>query len=191
MAIKIRRNVPKPKPVKRRLKKRVHVRGEPTIKTADALVEMRALLSSGYGTEEHARAYFKAYYMQQVSKLQSIIARAEQERSWKFMHGHYMQCAELYVLASVLYEKYPEHVMMTDAAYDNCARFLLRNFDKLKPSFREWYTITCVDLRASTGHAVTLQEPIRWMVYLITGDDIPNVVKVKPKRKHRRVRSRT
>lgn len=175
---------------RRRIKPPKKTKPEPAPDVYEALARMRELLLAGHGTEEDARRYFTYYYTFRVKDLQSIIAKAVETRSWKHMDGCYKQAAELYVLASVLYEKHPEHVIMSDAAYDHLARWLLKNFKKLPKDFRNWYNLTAIDLKAGTGHSVVRQEPIRWMVFVLTGHDEPTpVVRKKPKvRRKRRVK---
>jgi hypothetical protein len=171
---------------RRRIKTRKLAKPEPSVD--ELLAEMRALLLAGHGTEEDARAYFTQQYRHRLNGLQSIITKAVETRSWKHMDGCYMQAAELFVLASVLYEKHPEHVIMSDAAYDHLSRWILKNFKKLPKDFRSWYNITSIDLKAGTGHAVVQQEPVRWMVFLITGHDEPapsSTKKPKVRRKRR------
>lgn len=154
-------------------KRRVKLRAKPkpiTGFTREDVDRMGELLAAGHGTEEHARLYFKALYSLELQDLQSIATRAEKEMSWNFMGDALMQATDLYVLSSILYEKYPEHVFLSDAAFDYLAKFLLKNFDKMPKDFREWYAITTIDLEAGTGHAVLTTEKMRWMVFILTGN---------------------
>jgi hypothetical protein len=150
---------------------------------------MGILLAAGHGDEEDARLYFTHLYAHRLSCIRAQVATAEKNRNWRHMQGSYQLAAETYVLASVLYEKFPnEQPLMSDAAYDYLARFLLRNMGKLSKDFRDWYTITAMDMRAGTGMNVTVQEPIRWMVFLHTGYDMPKTTKPKKKPTRRRIK---
>jgi hypothetical protein len=138
---------------------------------SETVSRMGELLASGHGTQKDAQVYFSAFTKQEVRRFQLIVAKAEEQRSWEFMEGCYTQAMTLYVLASVLYEKHPAHVIMSDSAYDDLARWLLKNFKKLNKEFREGYCITSAGLRAGTGMGVQGDPNIRHMVQHITGID--------------------
>lgn len=165
----------KRKPKRRRVRvassdtAKLYGRRNPSDVAAD-LDRLADILASGHGTEDDARLYFHLRNHNNVHRLQSIVAKARKLRSWEFMEGCYKQATELYVLASILYEEYPDHVLMPDGAFDELSRFLLRNFKKLPKDFRAWYNITAIDLKAGTGHGVIERPEIQDMVSIITGN---------------------
>ncbi len=156
-------------------RRKIKVRAKPKKQTpAELLARMGDILAAGHGDEAMARTYFHALYSDQLARLQSIATRAEADRNWDFMEGCVKQASELYVLAAVLYEKYPEHTILTDGAYDGLSRWLLkhRRSDEIDKDFWRWYNITALDLKAATGTNVTARPPIKWMVYILTGEDM-------------------
>lgn len=126
-----------------------------------------------HGDEAMARQYFTAFHTNMLARLQSIAAKAERERNWSFMEGCYKQATELYVLASVLYEKFPEHTILSDGAFDALAKFLLKHWKEMDQDFAKWYCVTTLGLKASSGYNVAARDPIPQYVYLITGHRIP------------------
>lgn len=156
-------------------KRRITPRKKPkALDVSGALARMGDILAAGHGDEAMARQYFQLLYADRLARMQSIAAKAEKLRSWDFMKGCYKQAGELYVLASVVYEQFPEYHIMTDATFDALAKWLHKNFSKLDDDFKDYYVLTVLDLKASTGHRVRVQDPIRWMVYILTGKEIPN-----------------
>jgi hypothetical protein len=135
---------------------------------------MGEILAAGYGTEEDAARYMEVQARDTLIRLQSIVAKAEKIRSWKFMEGCYSQAMTLYVVASIIYEKHPEYVLMSDIAFDRLARFLLKHWDELSEDFRNWYTISAIDLEASTGYNVTDDMHVRWVVAIHTNTEVNN-----------------
>lgn len=146
------------------------VRKKPQVSDAD-IARMGELIAAGHGTEEHARIYYEALAISHISKLQSIVAKASKERSWKMLNGCFKQAMELYVFASILYEKYPEHVIMSDNAFDSLAKFLLRNWKKLDKDFCSAYNLSAMGFKASTGFGVIPDQLITWMIAVHTGDN--------------------
>jgi hypothetical protein len=132
---------------------------------------MGKILEAGKGSQENAEEYFDLFHANMLARLQSIVAKAESKHSWEFMDGCFKQATELYVLASILYEKYPAYVIMSDGAFDGLAKFLRDNFKKLDPEFCHWYTVTAIDLAAGTGHHVTERPNITSMLKLVVGED--------------------
>ncbi len=139
---------------------------------AAALDRTGEILAAGMGTENDARTYFKHLYTGQLARLQSIAAIAEKERNWEFMEGCIKQATDLYVLAATLYEKFPEHVILSDGAFDGLAKFLLKNQRTADKEFWNWYNVTSMGLKAGSGYNVVAHENIKWMVYLLTGTNM-------------------
>lgn len=150
-------------PPKRKIKIRRKVHAKP-LTSRQMLDRMADILAHGHGTEEDAKRYYELEANYQVFCLQSIISRAQEERSWDFMEGAYAQAMTLYVFASTIYEQFPEETIMSDGAFDALARWMLANFDKLPSDFKEWYVVTSMDLSASTGMNVRPSNMVRWMV---------------------------
>lgn len=119
--------------------------------------------------EGMARQYFTAFHQNMLARLQSIASKAEKQRDWSFMEGCYKQATELYVLASVLYEKFPEHMILSDGAFDALSRFMLKHRKHMDDDFLAWYNVTAMGLKAGSGYNVAARDPIPQYVYLITG----------------------
>lgn len=155
--------------IKKRRKIKVRKRPPSASKNLD---RMGSLLEAGHGDQADAEAYFSAFDKAMLARLQSIAAIAEEKRSWEFMEGCYKQATELYVLASVLYEKFPEHTILSDGAFDALSRFMLKHRKHMDKDFLKWYAVTAMGLKASSGYNVAVRKPIPQYVYLITGKQI-------------------
>jgi hypothetical protein len=159
--------------IKRRVKSSPKAIARKKMKVAqDALTRMGEILAAGHGDEDMVRIYFTHLYTDHLKRLQSIATRAEKERNWDFMHDSILQATELYVLAAALYEKFPEHTILSDGAFDGLARWLFRQSNRADNEFWVWYNITSMGLKAGTGYNVILRPPILWMVYLLTGQEL-------------------
>lgn len=148
-------------------------------------------IAEHFDRPEFAEIYINSFHKSMLSMLQSIAARAERERNWDFMDGAFKQATELYVLASVLYEKFPEHIILSDGAFDGLARWLLKHRGKIDKDFLTWYNVTAMGLKAGTGYNVAAKEPIPQYVYLLTGKRIQEDNGVRTKNKTRLLRGNT
>lgn len=154
---------------RRKIKVRSRPKPKKPINANEAIDRMGEILAAGHGTKEQASQYEHVFADAMLHRMQAIATRAEKERSWKFMDGCYKQATELYVLASALYEKFPDHVMLSDAAYDKLGRFLLNNRKNVDPEFWNWYNVTSMGLKAGTGYDLTLRKPVLRMIHILTG----------------------
>lgn len=158
---------PKPRPAKLRIKPRPQ-----PAKEIDPLDRMGALLEAGHGTVENARFYVDAFYTNMVARMRGVCEKAEKLKSWDFMVGCYKQATELYVLAAILYEQYPEYPpLMSDGAFDALGKFMYQHWDELDAEFTRWYCVTAMGFSAGTGCEVAERPPITAMLKVIVGDD--------------------
>lgn len=152
------------------IKKRRTKRKPQSIVSENPLDRTGNILASGHGTEENAEEFFSAFHADMLRRMQDISRKADAGESWDFMDGCYKQAMELYALAATLYERHPDHVIMTDSSFDSLARWLNKNYDKLDPDFRSWYAITAIDLRAATGMNICIQPPISNMLEILLNE---------------------
>lgn len=158
---------PKPRPNKLRVKPRPK-----PVKPPDPLNRLGALLEAGHGDVDDARFYIDAFYTNMVARMRAICEKAEQSKSWDFMVGCYKQATELYVLAAILYEQYPEYPpLMSDGAFDSLGKFMYQHWNELDEEFTRWYCITAMGFSAGTGCEVAERPPITAMLKVIVGDD--------------------
>lgn len=139
---------------------------KPTLSRKAALLRMGDLLAAGHGTEKDVETYNRLQSEFLLDSALGCIAKAEKSFSWDHMHDCYKQASEIFVLASVLYEKNPNYVIMSDGAYDGLAKWMLKHRGKFDDDFWNWYNITSLDLKAGTGHKVTMQAPVLSMYNL-------------------------
>jgi hypothetical protein len=160
-------------------------------KRANDLERLGQFLEQGHGDKQAAQLYIDKFWQDQVSRMRAIAAKAERLKSWSFMDGCFKQAMEFYVLASILYEKYPNHTIVSDGAFDHLGQYFLKNWDKFDPEFAEWYTVTAIDAGASTGCNVTEREPITKMLKIIVGDEYVKPIEKNQSKRRRIVRSGT
>jgi hypothetical protein len=138
----------------------------------DYLDRMGDIIAAGHGVEADARTYNRLLHEELVARFRAIVDKAERLKSWDFMKGCYKQATELYVLASVLYERFPQHTIMSDGAFDALAKWLLKHREHIDVEFWKWYNVSAIGLKAGSGYDLTIRTPIVWMVYVITGETI-------------------
>lgn len=134
------------------------------------------LILTGYGTREQAELYFEVDAKDHLYRLQSIAEIAESKRTWKHLEGCYGQAMMLYVFASTLYENHPEHLFLTDVAYDRLARWLLKHWSNLPRNFRTWYNVTAMGLEAGTALGTEPDRLIMRMISLHTDNPLEDII---------------
>jgi hypothetical protein len=152
--------------------KRRKIKLKPKSMTPEMALNRMVDIVEAHGDEGMARVYFTTFHKNMLARLQSIAAKAEKQRDWSFMEGCYKQATELYVLASVLYEKFPEHMILSDGAFDAMSRFMMKHRKHMDKDFLSWYNVTAMGLKAGSGYNVAARDPIPQYVYLITGQRI-------------------
>lgn len=134
---------------------------------------------------EASKLYLELRASDHAKRLVAIAKTADENKSWKHMEGCYSQAMTLYVFAGILYEQFPEHHIMSDAAFDRLAKWLLKNWNKLSSDFRNWYNITSMGFKAGTALGTTADAEMVRIVHAHTGIWIEeqHVPKRKPTRK--------